>query len=202
MAEVIRFEDRQAYAETLQDMHEQRYDVFVRRMGWDIPGIEPNYDKDAFDTEETLYLIERHAFTGEVVASARLNPTTSPYMLSEVFTQYCQFEAPPQSAQVWELSRLVYDWKRLTREELAELRPRFRLAMLECCVNEGIEAIIWLSSLQVYNNTLGIWPTRPLGPPLPYEPGGDAYVAAISQMRPADLETMRAALDQRAPVPR
>ncbi|MEM9053949.1 MAG: acyl-homoserine-lactone synthase [Pseudomonadota bacterium] len=200
MAEVIRFTDRQVYAETLQDMHEQRYDVFVNRMGWDIPGIEPNYDKDAFDTDETLYLIERHTITGEVVASCRLNPTTSPYMLSDVFRQYCQFEDLPETPKVWELSRLVYDWKRLTRAELTALRPRFRLAILECCIREGIEAIAWLSTLQVYNNTLGVWPTRPLGAPMPYVRDGDAYVAAISQMRPAELITMRETLEQVAPA--
>ena len=197
MAEVIRFEDRQAYADTLQDMYEQRYDVFVNRMGWDIPGIEPNYDKDAFDTDETLYLIERHPNTGEVVASARFNPTTSPYMLSKVFKRYCQFEPIPRAPEIWELSRLVYDWKRLSRDELADLRPRFRLAMIECCVNEGIDAIVWLSSLQVYNNTLGIWPTRPLGIPMPYEEDGDAYVAAISRMRRTDMLKMKLALAEK-----
>ncbi|MBK6705449.1 MAG: hypothetical protein IPG56_17935 [Caulobacteraceae bacterium] len=54
---------------------------------------------DEFDSEEAMYLIDVDA-NGDVQQSARLLPTLSPHLMSEVFAKLCD-DGPPRSARVW-----------------------------------------------------------------------------------------------------
>ena len=92
MAEVITRENRAYYSDLIEDMHKQRYNALFRPhpvhpfgLGWDPSeaGIPEGYDKDDFDTDETIYLVERHPETGEILASIRYNPTMGPHLLIE-----------------------------------------------------------------------------------------------------------------------
>ena len=91
MAEIITPANRHLYSDLLEEMFKMRYRVAVGELGWNIPGIKAGYDKDAFDTEETIYIIVPSDCRTKVLGCTRLNPTTGPHMLTEVFEHYCDF---------------------------------------------------------------------------------------------------------------
>lgn len=82
-----------------------RYDVFVRKLGWqlDTPsGIE----RDQFDRPETVYVIARNQ-EQQIIGCARLLPTTRPYLLGSLFPQLLRDQPVPCSDEIWELSRFA-----------------------------------------------------------------------------------------------
>ena len=205
MAEVITRENRAYYSDLLEDMHKQRYNALFRPhpvhpygLGWDPSeaGIPEGYDKDDFDTDETIYLIERHPETGEILASIRYNPTMGPHLLSEVFPDHCK-GGITRDPRVWEVSRLVYDFQRMSKEFFdSYVRPRFRAAQTQLCYNSGfIDAVTWLCPERMYNSTLGVWPnTVPLGLPKEHS-DAKSYVAARSEMDAIAIEVTTKGLE-------
>ena len=197
MAEVITRENRAYYSDLIDDMHQQRYNALFRRhpdhpygLGWDASeaNIQEGFDKDDFDTDDTIYLVERHPDTGEILASIRYNPTTKPHLLSEVFAEHCR-DGVVRDHRVWEVSRLVYDFQRMSKEYFdGYVRPRFRAAQTQLCYNSGfIDAVTWLCPEKLYTSTLSVWPnTIPLGLPKSHS-DGKAYIAARSEMDAAAI---------------
>lgn len=88
----------------IQHLYAYRYAVFVERLKWQLPGARNGLEIDQFDRSDTIHVIARHE-DGQICGCARLLPTTRPYLLSEVFPQLMGGELPPESEDVWELSR-------------------------------------------------------------------------------------------------
>jgi acyl homoserine lactone synthase len=87
------------------DVSSYRYKVFVEQLGWEL-NTQNGLELDQFDCEDTYYVIAQHD-TGEIAGCARLLPTTVPYLLGEIFPQLLNGLLPPQSSEVWELSRFA-----------------------------------------------------------------------------------------------
>lgn len=88
-----------------EQMGNYRRQVFIERLGWQLKSFD-GLELDQFDRQDTLYVIARdegNAITG----CARLLPTTTPYLLGEVFPQLFNGLPPPCSPDVWELSRFA-----------------------------------------------------------------------------------------------
>ena len=105
MYTIIRPEDRAAQTALLDDMFRHRYDIVVGEWGWDIPGVTAPYERDQFDTDDTVYIVVRDEVHGRVTASSRLNPTLMPHMLSEIFPDFCDLQPYPQKATAWAWTR-------------------------------------------------------------------------------------------------
>lgn len=85
----------------------QRYEIFVRRLGWDLT-TRGFYEFDQFDRDGTDYILtfdEQNRLSG----SCRMLPTTGDYMLSDVFFPLLGDEIPPRSSGIYELSRFCID---------------------------------------------------------------------------------------------
>src|SRR5437899_5467935 len=82
-----------------------RHRVFVERMGWKLPSMH-RMELDQFDRADTHYVVALKP-TGELVGTGRLLPTDRPYLLGEVFPQLLGSTPPPNSPDVWELSRFA-----------------------------------------------------------------------------------------------
>ena len=74
-------------------MHEDRKQVFVDMLKWDIPhdGLR---EQDQYDTDDAQYLILQDKLTTEHLGSVRLLPTTRPHMLLDVFSHLCDGAVP------------------------------------------------------------------------------------------------------------
>jgi acyl homoserine lactone synthase len=82
-----------------------RHKVFVERLGWPLK-TQNGVELDQFDRPDTVYVVAQDD-DGCVVGCARLIPTSSPYLLGEVFPQLLNGLTPPCSPDVWELSRFA-----------------------------------------------------------------------------------------------
>lgn len=130
-----------------------RYKVFVERLGWEL-NTPIGHEADQFDHEGTVYVIARDEF-GDVAGCSRLLPTSSPYLLEEVFPQLLNGQPAPKSPVIWELSR--FTTCDLKDESLANSRNQFSAeltiellrATLDCARSFGAERVISVSPLGV-----------------------------------------------------
>lgn len=187
MFKIVTPQTRHTHKALIDAMHRMRYKVVVEDWGWSIPGIEKGYDKDRFDTDETVYLIVRDP-DGEVAATSRLNPTRSPHMLSELFPDYCNLQPYPVGPDVWECSRFVIDGSRSSDPvEDFRMRCRLGLGLTIYCLDNGLSRLSWLTHQKFYNLAQKIWETEPLG--LPRRAADDwAWIPAVSRIDQAAFD--------------
>lgn len=157
----------QLSAEILNLMHKFRHEVFVRRLGWSLAAMN-GLERDQYDTAEAKYVVMTDA-SERVTASARLLPTTSPYMLPDLFPQLLGGGNAPRHARVWELSRFAtsvlesQDRRALSLSDhtLELLGSAFDLAR-----RHGVERLILVTSIGIERLMLraGLEPHR-MAPP-------------------------------------
>lgn len=82
-----------------------RYKVFVEQLGWEL-NTPKGIELDQFDRPDTYYVVAKNHLD-DIVGCARLLPTTSAYLLEEVFPELLNGLPPPKSSDVWELSRFA-----------------------------------------------------------------------------------------------
>lgn len=187
MFKIIRPESRSVCRGLIDAMHEMRYRVVVCEWGWDIPGVVVGYEADQFDADETVYVIVEND-AGDVVASARLNPTTRPHMMSELFADYCNLQPWPVGDEVWECSRFVTERSKFSDPvEDFRVRCRLGLGLTVFCLDRGITRLSWLTHQKFYNLVQKVWKTEPLG--LPRRDDDDwAWIPAVSEIDEATLD--------------
>ena len=187
MFKIITPDTYSEHEDLLDAMYRMRYRVVVGEWGWDIPGIQPGYDKDQFDTDATVYVIVRTS-EGEVVGTSRLNPTMRPHMLSDLFADYCNLQPYPVGKDVWECSRFVMD-RSLTTSPVDDFRVRCRigLGLTAYCLDNHISRLSWLTHQKFFNLVQKVWHTEPLG--LPRRNGDDwAWIPAVSRIDEATFD--------------
>lgn len=92
----------------LQSLFQLRYRVFNQRLNWDVSSLN-GCERDRFDNSETNYIVTTDA-EENVKGCVRILPTTSPYMLSDIFPFLWQGKTPlPCSSTICELSRFAFD---------------------------------------------------------------------------------------------
>ncbi len=193
MVEIITRDNAHLYADLLRDMHEMRYRVAVEQWGWRIPGIEPGFDKDAFDTDDTIYFVYPDIADRRALACGRLNPTLKPHMLSEVFAERCVSEPLPRGETIYEFSRYIVDHQGTSKDEQAVVRSRIAPAINKYCLETGVTHLTFLGYMSSYARTVKYWDTRPLGPPCAFVEDNATYIAAVSTMNEAGLCRLRKA---------
>jgi N-acyl-L-homoserine lactone synthetase len=200
MVDLITPDNRHMYPDLLEDMFAMRYRVVVTKWGWNIPGLVGTYDKDQFDTDDSVYLIETDTLRTRVTGCVRLNPTTKPHMMSELFAPYCDLSAPLTGPNIWECSRYVVDRDALESRDMdLPTRRRLSIGVTEFCLSQGISQLCWYTNQAVYNLILRIWETTPLGLPATYGNTEDVYIPALSKIDEAALARQLAWLDDNAP---
>jgi acyl homoserine lactone synthase len=129
-----------------------RHKVFVEKLGWQLR-CENALEYDQFDRDDTVYVVA-HNRDHEVVGTARLLPTTRPYLLDEVFPHLLHGMEPPHSPDVWELSRFAaVDFSVQGSSALAQFSSPIAVgllqASLECAARHGARRFITVSPLGV-----------------------------------------------------
>lgn len=139
-------------AQLLQSVEQYRYKVFVEMLGWELD-TPPGRERDQFDHAGTLYLAARDA-KQEIVGTARLLPTTSPYLLSEVFPQLLGGATPPRDPLVWELSRFAaVDFTATGQGAMGQFSSPVAVGLLEEAIAvaraHGVQRMITVSPLGI-----------------------------------------------------
>ncbi len=190
MVDIITHENRSLYEDAIDEMFRLRYQVAVNEMGWPLPNAKDGYDIDEFDTDDTIYLVD-YASDGRMVACARLNPTTKPNLLSDIFPQYCDFGTIPNDNEIYEYSRYMVTKVGLSQAEFIRVRANITLAVNEFCLAYGIRQVTLLTYMKNYPIAAHIWDTVPLGTPQIYAPDGTQYIAAICTLTEEGLARSR-----------
>jgi len=129
-----------------------RHKVFVERLGWQLQTF--NYaEQDQFDRFDTVYVISRDE-RGDISGCARLLPTTQPYLLGDVFPQLLNGMPPPNSPDVWELSRFAaVDFNAKTSCALGQFSSPITVTLLQEAIayaaSQGAKRVITVSPVGV-----------------------------------------------------
>lgn len=165
-------------------MWQDRKQVLIDRLGWDLRSPDGLHEIDQYDGDDTLYLIVHQAETGRHLGSVRLLPSTSPHMLADVFPHLCA-EGVPVGPDVWEITRLVTT-PGLSRAEALQVRRHLSAALFEHALEHGITRYTMVTHMAWLPGLLSIgWDAEPLG--LPHGEGADA-IAALQIM--VDAQTL------------
>lgn len=89
----------------LSEMARFRHQVFIKTLGWR-SGARNGEEYDQFDHDDTVYVVAQDA-QDTVNGCARLLPTSSPYLLREIFPQLLNGLPMPHDDDIWELSRFA-----------------------------------------------------------------------------------------------
>lgn len=187
MFRIIEPGQRGAHLRALTRMHELRDRVVVGQWGWDIPGALPGFEQDQFDGDDTVYVLVEDE-DGGVSACARLNPTTQPHMMTELFADYCDLQPAPAGEDIRECSRFVIDTVSINDPyEVFRLRCRLGIGITTWCLDQDVTQLTWLTHQRFYNHVSGLFRTEPLGRPRRQE-GEWAWIAAVSHIELAALD--------------
>ncbi len=129
-----------------------RYRIFVERLGWQLRA-ENGMELDQFDRPDTVYVVARSE-DASIHGCARLLPTTSPYLLGEVFPQLLNGLPPPNSPEVWELSRFAaVDFDRQKTSSLGQFCSPVTVGLFQesawCAAARGAKQLITVSPIGV-----------------------------------------------------
>ncbi|WP_353326589.1 acyl-homoserine-lactone synthase [Chitiniphilus shinanonensis] len=133
-------------------MARYRHRVFIEKLGWNLP-CEHALEYDQFDRADTLYVLARDD-DGQIVGTARLLPTTRPYLLADVFPELLNGMPAPASPEVWELSRFAaMDFSQADCGPLSQVSSRVAVALLNatlaCAGEHGARRVVSVSPLGV-----------------------------------------------------
>ncbi len=103
----------------LDGMFRLRHEVFKERLAWEV-GSQSGRERDMFDDLDPVYIVCEHE--GEVLGSWRLLPTTSPYMLKDVFPELLYGMPAPEAENVWEISRFAVSKRVVGNESLGTIK--------------------------------------------------------------------------------
>lgn len=164
--------NRARYTSQLEMMFRQRHAVFVGELGWRELRRDDGRDVDDYDTEDTVYFLVIDD-AGEVVASARMNPSYARNQLetdSPLRKRFTERE-PPKGPHVWEASRLIGGFRERYGREFARATLGILVAgTQEFCARRGISmgvSILEAPAVMMLQ-AIGL-ETEPLGLPVTYE---------------------------------
>ena len=94
----------------LKQLARYRYQVFVERLGWQLPcDQEAGEELDQFDELADVHYVLRWDPTGRITGCARLMPAEGPSVSRMLFPDLFTYRPLPTKLGAWELSRLAAD---------------------------------------------------------------------------------------------
>jgi acyl-homoserine lactone synthase len=177
----------QEHSEILDKAFRFRHVAFVEEAGWENLRRPDCKEIDQFDTQNTIHVVATR--NNDVVAYSRLNPTTKPHVLSEIY--------PHLASRGLVQEDFAWEWSRMGTSKNARADGRgwsgpigllFRCVTLAALKN-GIETLIWQAH--------PVWITRaselgfepePLG--LPLRIAGERVIAARMDVSLSVLDQM------------
>jgi acyl-homoserine lactone synthase len=188
LVNVVTRANRERFSGLLDSMFADRKRVFVDRLKWDLPVIDGRFEKDEFDTDDSVYLISADRTTNTHICSMRLMPTTQPHLLRDKFAFLCEGEIPV-GEDVWEVTRLCTT-PGLKGDNARNARRHLSIAMVEFALLYGLTRLTMITHMEYLSRLLAVgWECRPLG--LPQDYAGQLLGAMEVSITPATLKAVR-----------
>ncbi|MDR3511057.1 MAG: acyl-homoserine-lactone synthase [Caulobacteraceae bacterium] len=193
MLHVCTHRNRALYARQLEQMHRQRYELFVRTRGWNLK-VRDGGEYDEGDDERAVYLLALDE-AGGCFSSIRVRPADDFSMVIDNMPHHVAGDAKAlrEDRGLWEMAR----WVNIGADPAAG--QEIRIGLVEYLLGRGASQCLALpdASMMGYALRTG-WRLRALGAPLPYPEGGTA-VAVSLPITPAEAEHLRALTGRRDP---
>ncbi|MBV8687927.1 MAG: autoinducer synthase [Alphaproteobacteria bacterium] len=188
MIDLVLPESRLGFAGALMEMHQDRKQVFVDRLGWRLPAQGSWLEVDQFDNDHAVYLLARSP-EGHHQGSVRLLPSSRPHMLECLFSHLCP-GGVPGGDDCWEISRLVTRPADAPGTTVLRVHRLLALALVEFAAANGVRRYTLVAEAARVPLLLSIgWPVMPLGLPTPVE--GEMLQALQIDLTPDTLPAMR-----------
>lgn len=149
-------------AGSMRAMFAARKQVFIDRLGWDLPALAGQYELDQFDDVHAQYLILSDGH-GRHRASTRLLRTDRPHLLGDLYAVLCS-KGVPCGPTIREVTRFCLDpafgasERRVARNELVS-------ALADYAVTSGISAYTGIAGIRWFEQIAEFgWDCRALGP--------------------------------------
>lgn len=170
MIYVIDKRNRRGFQLQIEQMFRLRHGIYVGRRGWKALEKADGRDVDQFDTDATVYLLSIDD-EGMVTGGLRLNPTTGPHLIRDIFPHTVAGEIPV-GEHIYEFTRWFVVKERVSAEENSRVAGELLVAMLEYGKHIGLthislccDAFFWKTMQQTR------WDVRRLGPITRYPEG-------------------------------
>ncbi len=192
MLHVVTGANRHLYRPQLQQMHRQRYELFVLGQGWNLQ-VRDGGEYDEGDDERAVYLLALNP-AGKCRSSIRIRPADDFSYLIDHMADWVDGDAQALRTDpaLWEIARWINREGWVTGQEI-------RIGMIEYLLSRGVTQAISCPDEQmaIYAASTG-WRLKRLGEPRRYPEGGVAV--AISQPVSAEeVEYLRARFGRRDP---
>lgn len=165
------------YEDQLDQMHRMRHDMYVVQRGWTGLQARAGREFDEFDTQEAVYLMNL-SDTGELRATFRLMPTSSPYLLQKL-SGFVLGE-PPASPKIWDMTRWMIAPSERKQKGEARSRAQAELGcgLFEFACTRGLTHYTTLADVAFFPALeVAGWVYEPLGLPTPFEGGKGTAIA-------------------------
>lgn len=165
MIHLITAENRHLYGGILKKMFCDRKKVFIDRLDWNLVS-RNGEERDEFDTDDTIYLVVEDDKTNKIKSSLRLNPTTKPHLMSELFPHLCA-EGVPTGETVWEISRYCYNPDYTRPADRARAFYEILAGVMETSVLYGWEKLTFVIGMALMPHCIRCgWDIMPIGLPV------------------------------------
>jgi acyl homoserine lactone synthase len=150
------------YGDLLVSQHKLRYKVFRQKLGWSIPDYE-GMEFDQYDNLRTKYLVYVNA-SRHVLASLRIYPTSSPYMLEQLWPQLISKEILPKNKSIIDTS-IVGNEKQAIIDQMIK-------GLLILSLEQGFTAIVGIMHPRLWRSVFVErgWDVELLGQPTEIQP--------------------------------
>lgn len=164
MAHLVTKNNIHLYAKQLNQMYQQRHQVFVENLRWNLPLAKNGLEVDQYDTEDAIYILSLD-HNMDVVGSMRLLPTIQDHLMSDLFSHLLNVPEPIGES-VWESSRTCLKPSVEIRAEKNNVINDVFIGMAEAAVMFGIEKITFVANMQIYSTLIAFGgKVEPLGFP-------------------------------------
>ncbi|WP_417450777.1 acyl-homoserine-lactone synthase [Kordiimonas sp.] len=186
MIHVVSAHNRGEYKSYLRQMWQQRYDVFVEKMGWSLDCAD-GVERDQFDRLDTVYLLCIDD-AGRLKGGMRLLPTTKPHLMSELFSGLCA-DGVPAGETTWEISRFYSLTGRHMMLERDKTASELICGLYEYALANAIEKVSCVASMVLFPTILKAgWDVTPLG--LPTVTDEEVILAFLIDLNRRDYKTV------------
>lgn len=163
MIHVVGSHNAKDYKNHLSTLWQQRYSIFVEKMGWNL-NCQEGIERDQFDHEETVYLLNIDN-QNRLKGAMRLLPTDQKHLMTETFSHLCN-DGVPRGEGIWEVSRLYSLTARHMLLERDRTVSELVCGLYEYALISGIKQFTCVASMVLFPTILKAgWNVTPLGLP-------------------------------------
>ncbi|MCP3732163.1 autoinducer synthase [Sphingomonas sp. MG17] len=189
MIQIIQGSREPGTSPILDNMHRARKRVFVDLLEWDVPVIDGKFERDQFDTDGAIYLVETRKDATHL-GSFRLLPTDRPHLLGDLFAELCDGPVPT-GPDILEITRGCLS-PQLRAAERLKLRNRLISAAVDYALGNGISAFTCVADSGWLTQILSMgWDCQLLG--MPRSIAGVATGALRIDIEPRTVDILRQA---------